>query len=61
MEFQTKQVGNEKLQMFRDFSKIENKNLVKTHLEGIDWATELPVNCYNADLSSELFLKRLNN
>ena len=62
MEFQTKQMGNEKLQMFRDFSKIENnKSLVKTHLEGIDWATELPVNCYNADLSSELFLKRLNN
>ena len=42
MEFQTKQMDNEKIQMFRDFSKIENnKNLVNTHLEGIDWATEL--------------------
>ena len=45
MEFQTKQADNEKIQMFRDFSKIENnKNLVNTHLEGIDWATELQVN-----------------
>ena len=45
MEFQTKQMDNEKIQMFRDFSKIENnKNLVNTHLEGIDWATELQVN-----------------
>ena len=46
--------------MFRDFSKIENnKNLVNTHLEGIDWATELQVNRNNADLSSELFLKKI--
>ena len=45
MEFQTKQMDNEKIQMFRDFSKIENnENLVNTHLEGIDWATELQVN-----------------
>ena len=37
MEFQTKQMDNEKIQIFRDFSKIENnKNLVNTHLEGID-------------------------
>ena len=35
IEFQTKQLGNEKILMFRDFSKIENnKNLVHTHLEG---------------------------
>ena len=60
MEFQTKQMDNEKIQMFRDFSKIENnKNLVNTHLEGIDWATELQVNRNNADLSSELFLKKI--
>ena len=32
---------------------------VNTHLEGIDWATELQVNCNNADLSSELFLKKI--
>ena len=32
------------------------KKLVNTHLESIDWATELQVNCNNADLSSELFL-----
>ena len=45
MEFQTKQIDNEKIQMFRNSSKIENnKNLVHTHLEGIDWATELQVN-----------------
>ena len=46
--------------MFRDFSKIENnKNLVNIYLEGIDWATELQVNRNNADLSSELFLKKI--
>ena len=46
--------------MFRDFSRIENnKKLVNTHLESIDWATELQVNCNNADLSSELFLKKI--
>ena len=44
MEFQTKQMDNEKIQIFRDFSKTENnKNLINTHLEGIDWATELQV------------------
>ena len=60
MEFQTKQIDNEKIQMFRDFSKIENnKNLVNTHLEGIEWAKELQVNHNNADLSSELFLKKI--
>ena len=58
-EFQTKQLGNEKTRMFRVVIKIENnKNLVNTHLEGIDWATELQVNHNNADLSSELFLKK---
>ena len=56
MEFQTKQFGNEK-----DFSKIENnKNLVNIHLEGIDWETELQVNHNNADLSSELFLNKID-
>ena len=35
------------------------KKLVNTHLESIDWATELQVNCNNADLSSELFLKKI--
>ena len=34
MEFQTKQMDNEKIQMFRDFSKIKNnKNLVNTHFQ----------------------------
>ena len=60
MEFQNKQMDNEKIQIFRDFSKIENnKNLINTHLEGIDWARELQVNRNNADLSSELFLKKI--
>ena len=60
MEFQNKQMDNEKIQIFRDFSKIENnKNLINTHLEGIDWAAELQVNRNNADLSSELFLKKI--
>ena len=59
MEFQTKQMDNEKIQIFRDFSKIENnKNLVNAHLEGVDWATGLQINRNNADLSSELFLKK---
>ena len=54
IEFQTKQMDNEKMQMFRDFSKIKNnKNLVNSHLEGIDWVTKLQVNRNNADLSSE--------
>ena len=53
-------MDNEKVQIFRDFSKIENnKNLVNAHLEGIDWATELQINRNNADLSSELFLKKI--
>ena len=60
MGFHNKQMDNEKIQIFRDFSKIENnKNLINTHLEGIDWATELEVNRNNADLSSELFLKKM--
>ena len=43
-------MDNEKIHMFTDFSKIENnKNLVNTHLEGIDGATELQVNGSNAD------------
>ena len=51
---------NEKIQIFRDFSKIENnKNMINTHLEDTDWATELQVNHNNADLSSELFLKKI--
>ena len=59
MEFQTKRMDNEKIRIFRDFSKIENnKNLINTCLEGIDWATELQVNLNNADLSSELFFKK---
>ena len=57
MEFQTKQTDNEKIQMIRDFSKIgNNKNLMNIHLEGIDWATELQVNCNNANLSSDLYI-----
>ena len=53
-------MDNEKLQMFRDFSKIENnKNLINTHLEGIDWTKEQQVNRDNTDLSSELFLKKI--
>ena len=49
-------MDNEKIQIFRDFSKIENnKNLIKS----IEWATELKVNHNNADLSSELFLKKI--
>ena len=60
MKFQTKRMDNEKIQAFRDFRKIENnKNLINTHLEGIDWATELQVNRNNADLSSELFPKKI--
>ena len=51
MEIQNKQMDNEKIQIFRDFSKIENnKNLINTHLQGIDWATELLVKRNNADL-----------
>ena len=50
-------MGNEKIQIFRDFNKIgNNKNLINTHLE---WATELQVNHNNADLSSELFFKKI--
>ena len=53
-------MNNEKLQIFRDFSKIENnKNLINTHLEGIDWTKEQQVNRDNTDLSSELFLKKI--
>ena len=60
MEFQTKRMDNEKIQIFRDFSKIENnKNLINTHLEDIDWTTKLQENRNNADLSSELFLKNI--
>ena len=58
--FKLNKWNNKKIQIFRDFSKIENnKNLINTHLEGIDWATELQVKSNNADLSSELFLKKI--
>ena len=60
IEFQTKQKDNEKIRTCRDFKKIENnKNLINLHLESIDWATELRVNRSNIDLSSELFLKKI--
>ena len=36
----------------------KNKKLINTHLESIDWASELQANCNNAYLSSELFLKK---
>ena len=42
-----------------NFSIENNKNQVSTHLEGIDWTTELQVNRNNADLSSEVFLKKI--
>ena len=39
MDFQTKQMDNEKIQIFRDCSKVENnKNLINAHLQGIEWA-----------------------
>ena len=58
--FKLNKWNNKKIQIFRDFSKIENnKNLINTHLEGIDWATELQVKSNNANLSSELFLKKI--
>ena len=53
-------MDNEKTQIFRDFSKIENnKNLINTHLERTGWATELQVNLSNADLSSDLFFIKI--
>ena len=36
-----------------------NKNLINTHLEGIDWAKKQQVNRNNTDLSSELFFKKI--
>ena len=45
-------MDNEKIQTWRGLSKINNnKNLINTHLESIDWATKLNVNRYNANLS----------
>ena len=61
MEFQASQIYNEKIKTCRDFSKIETNNLINTHLEGIDQATDLCVNRNNADLLSELFLKKIKH
>ena len=53
-------MDNEKMQIFRDFSKIENnKNLINAHVEGIDWATELQVILSNSGLSLESFLIKI--
>ena len=50
-------MDNEKSKCLETSVKLKkHKNLVNTHLEGIDWATELQVNQNNTDLSSELFL-----
>ena len=60
MEFQTKQIENQKIRIKRDFSKIKsNKNLIDTYSKSIDWVTELPVDRNNADSSSDLFLKKI--
>ena len=45
--------------MFQDFQEIEkNKNIISSLLENVDWVTELGLS-HNVDLSSELFLKKV--
>ena len=47
-------------QTFQDFQKIEkNKNIISSLLESVDWVTELHLSCNDVDLSSELFLKKV--
>ena len=47
-------------QMFRDFHEIEkNKNIISSLLENVDLVTELRLSHNDVDLSSELFLKKV--
>ena len=47
-------------QTFQDFQEIEkNKNIISSLLESVDWVTELHLSCNDVDLSSELFLKKV--
>ena len=49
-------------QMFQDFQEIEkNKNIISSLLENVDWVTELRLSHNDVDLSSELFLKKVEN
>ena len=46
--------------VFRDFQEIEkSKNIISSLLENVDWVTELRLSHNNVDLSSELFLKKV--
>ena len=46
--------------MFQDFQEIEkNKNIINSLLENVDWVTELRLSHNDVDLSSELFLKKV--
>ena len=41
---QTRDIDNENNQTYRDFTEIENWDLINTHLESIAWANELRIN-----------------
>ena len=44
----------------RYFQEIEkNKNIISSLLENVDWVTELRLSHNDVDLSSELFLKKV--
>ena len=47
-------------QMFRDFQDIEkNKNIISSLLDNVDWVSELCLSHNDVNLSSELFLRKV--
>ena len=47
-------------QMFRDFQDIEkNKNIISSLLDNVDWVSELCLSHNDINLSSELFLRKV--
>ena len=47
-------------QMFWDFQEIDkNKNIISCLLKNVDWVTKLHLSHNDVDLSSELFLKKV--
>ena len=61
MVSQTRDIDNENNETYRDFIEIENnRNLIKTHLESIDWANELRINRDSVDLYTGRLLKKLH-
>ena len=59
MVSQTRDIDNENNQKCRGFTEIENnRDLINTHLESIDWTIELRIDREIVDLSTGRLLKK---